>query len=228
MRIERISARAFPILLLAGFLAAGSWLRLWNLGAASFWVDEVNSYYSAESWNETGRDLFPSGKVNGRAQLYTAATAAVFRMFGMNETTTRLPAAFFGICSIFFPILSPVLDLVLNALLVPKTGIAGAALAALASMSAGAIWGAFNVLKKFHAMPTVRSALDLGLASAGFLGCILAIRTGGFGFVGIGLLGTAVFGLVLLISGEIRREDMVILSVRTKADGGVPAPPDSI
>jgi O-antigen/teichoic acid export membrane protein len=124
--------------------------------------------------------------------------------------------------------LSVVLDLVLNALLVPKMGIAGAALAALVSVSAGAIWGAFNVLKKFHAVPTARSALNLGLASAGLLGCTLAIRTGGFGFVGIGLFGTAVFGLVLLISGEIRREDMVILSVKTKADGGVPAPPDSI
>jgi 4-amino-4-deoxy-L-arabinose transferase-like glycosyltransferase len=102
MKTSKTLEKYVPILLLIGFLSAGSWLRLWNLGATSFWVDEVNTYYSAKSWNETGKDLFPSGRENGRAQIYTAVTAAGFRLFGMNETTTRLPAAFFGVCSILF------------------------------------------------------------------------------------------------------------------------------
>jgi mannosyltransferase len=93
-------SRTFRILILAGILAAGGFLRLWNLGAASLWVDEINTHYSARSWNETGKDLFPSGKQDGRAQALTLTTALVYRLVGMNEAATRLPSALFGILSI--------------------------------------------------------------------------------------------------------------------------------
>lgn len=92
--------RTFRFLILAGLLAAGGFLRLWNLGAASLWVDECNTHYSARSWNEAGKDLFPSGKQDGRAQALTLTTALTYRLFGMNEATTRLPSALFGILSI--------------------------------------------------------------------------------------------------------------------------------
>ncbi|MDM7926297.1 MAG: glycosyltransferase family 39 protein [bacterium] len=92
--------RTLRVLILAGLLAAGGFLRLWNLGAASLWVDELNTHYSARSWNEAGKDLFPSGKQDGRAQALTLTTALSYRLFGMNEAATRLPSALFGILSI--------------------------------------------------------------------------------------------------------------------------------
>ncbi len=93
--------RTIRILILAGLLAAGGFLRLWNLGTASLWVDEFNTHFSARSWNEAGKDLFPSGKQDGRAQALTLTTALTYRLFGMNEAATRLPSALFGILSIW-------------------------------------------------------------------------------------------------------------------------------
>jgi 4-amino-4-deoxy-L-arabinose transferase-like glycosyltransferase len=92
--------KAYPFLLLAGLLAAAGFLRIYDLGASSFWVDEVNTYYCAKSWNETGKMLMPSGMVNKRAPLYTIVTAAGFRLFGEDEAATRMPAALFGLASI--------------------------------------------------------------------------------------------------------------------------------
>jgi 4-amino-4-deoxy-L-arabinose transferase-like glycosyltransferase len=102
MKAGKTLEKSVPVLLLIGFLAVGSWLRLRNLGVTSFWVDEVNTFYCAKSWNETGKIIMPSGMVNERASLYTVVTALGFRLFGMDETATRLPAAIFGVCSILF------------------------------------------------------------------------------------------------------------------------------
>jgi len=86
--------------LFVSILLGGIFLRFWNLGRPSFWVDEVNTFYTAKSWNETGKMLMPSGMVNERAPLYTIVTAFSFRLFGMNEVTTRIPSAVFGVLSI--------------------------------------------------------------------------------------------------------------------------------
>ena len=92
--------RAWPLLALAGLLAAGGFLRIYDLGACSFWVDEVNTYYCAKSWNQTGKLLMPSGMVNGRAPLYSILTAAGMRVFGGDEAAARMPAALFGLASV--------------------------------------------------------------------------------------------------------------------------------
>jgi 4-amino-4-deoxy-L-arabinose transferase-like glycosyltransferase len=42
----------------------------------------------------------PSGRVVGRAPLYTIVTAAGFRLFGEDEAATRMPAALFGLASV--------------------------------------------------------------------------------------------------------------------------------
>lgn len=81
-------------------LLAGIFLRFWNLGKASFWVDEVNTFYTATSFNEVGKMLMPSGMVNERAPLYTLITALSLRLFGMDEVATRIPSAVFGLFSI--------------------------------------------------------------------------------------------------------------------------------
>jgi hypothetical protein len=92
--------KAAPFLVLAGLLTAGGFLRIYDLGACSYWVDEVNTYYCAKSWNQTGRMVMPSGMVNERAPLYTIVTAAGFRLFGEDEAATRMPAALFGLASV--------------------------------------------------------------------------------------------------------------------------------
>jgi 4-amino-4-deoxy-L-arabinose transferase-like glycosyltransferase len=86
--------------LLAVLILAGGFLRVWNLSVPSLWVDEANTVYSAESMEKTGQDLFPSGRINGRAQLHTALVALVFRFLGVSEMTARLPSVFFGLLSV--------------------------------------------------------------------------------------------------------------------------------
>jgi 4-amino-4-deoxy-L-arabinose transferase-like glycosyltransferase len=93
--------RAVFIGLLIFIAAAGGFLRLKNLGHCSYWVDETNALFAAKSLLENGTMVFPSGFVYDRAPLYTMMTAASFRCFGVSEASTRLPAALFGILSIF-------------------------------------------------------------------------------------------------------------------------------
>jgi 4-amino-4-deoxy-L-arabinose transferase-like glycosyltransferase len=87
--------------LLVCIAAAGGFLRLKNLGRCSYWVDETNALFAAQSLMKNGTMVFPSGFVYDRAPLYTLAAAASYACFGVNEAATRLPAALFGILSIF-------------------------------------------------------------------------------------------------------------------------------
>lgn len=87
--------------LLAILILAGGFLRVWNLNVPSLWVDEANTVFSAQAMERTGEDLFPSGRINGRARLYTAVVALVFRFLGVSEMTARLPSAVFGLLSVF-------------------------------------------------------------------------------------------------------------------------------
>jgi 4-amino-4-deoxy-L-arabinose transferase-like glycosyltransferase len=86
--------------LLIVLILCGSFLRLWNLGKTSFWVDEINTVYAAESFIETGEYLLPSGMPYERATLHLFLTSVAFRFSDINEASTRFPAAVFGILSL--------------------------------------------------------------------------------------------------------------------------------
>jgi len=94
--------RSFRIdlFLLILFILVGGFLRSWNLGVASFWVDEVNTVFAAESLVETGRHTLPSGYGYVRAPLHTYIVAGFYYLFGVSEATSRLPSALFGLFSI--------------------------------------------------------------------------------------------------------------------------------
>ena len=98
-REENISRRT-AVVALAGILAAGAFLRLWNLGTASYWVDEINVLSAASRWLRDGTFAFPSGFVYNRAPLLTLLTGWFYQWFGTGEATTRLAAALFGIACI--------------------------------------------------------------------------------------------------------------------------------
>ncbi len=85
---------------LSFLLLLGAGLRLYRLGTASFWVDEVNTFYSSQSMMQTGEDRLPSGRADGRASLQIALTGQIFKLLPPNEVSTRLPAAVFGLLSI--------------------------------------------------------------------------------------------------------------------------------
>lgn len=85
-----------PIIVII-LLIVGIYLRFWNLGRPSLWVDEVNFVFAAKSISEIGQPTLPSGYVYTRAPIYTAVTGYFYRFLGINEASTRLPAALFGV-----------------------------------------------------------------------------------------------------------------------------------
>ena len=88
-------------ILFLGLIAAGSFIRLWNLGVPSMWVDEVEFWSASRSWLDTGELTMESGYLYERAPLYSYVTALFFKFAGASETTTRLTAALFGILCLF-------------------------------------------------------------------------------------------------------------------------------
>lgn len=87
----------FVLILLILF---GGFLRFWNLGVPSFWVDEVNVVFAADSFAQKGDFSLPSGSVHTRAPLYTYSVAFFYKIFDVSETSTRLSSALFGLLSI--------------------------------------------------------------------------------------------------------------------------------
>ncbi len=79
----------------------GVFLRFWNLGTQSFWVDEINVLYAAQNWLSNGELTLPSGFPYHRGLIYTYSTAFVFKGLDVSEQTVRFPSAFFGCFSIF-------------------------------------------------------------------------------------------------------------------------------
>lgn len=87
--------------LLTMIIVAGGVLRFVNLGQPSFWVDELNSFYTAESVANGGEMTLPSGLGYDRAPLQIYLTALLFKVMPANELSTRLPVLLFGLLSIW-------------------------------------------------------------------------------------------------------------------------------
>jgi stage V sporulation protein B len=114
-------------------------------------------------------------------------------------------------------------DVVLIAILMPRYGAPGAAWASLLSIVLACGWGAADVLRKYRALPGLVSVGRIGLATAGLLACLLLIPVRGAEFIAVGSAGVALFGGLLLLTGELRRDDLKIFS---PSPGPVP-PPES-
>lgn len=87
-------------LILLVLIFSAVYLRGKNLGRLDFWTDEVNHVFAAKSLNETGKPELPSGMRYERALLYTRIMALSFRIFGVNETSARIPSVLFGLLGI--------------------------------------------------------------------------------------------------------------------------------
>lgn len=105
-RIRPVDVRAavvrrWRLAVLAGVVAIGLWLRLRNLGAHPFWVDEVYHAWAAESFLAGDGFALPNGTPYDRAWLPTTLPiAASFALFGPTEFAARLPSALVGTTTI--------------------------------------------------------------------------------------------------------------------------------
>ncbi|MCG8603376.1 glycosyltransferase family 39 protein, partial [bacterium] len=85
------------VIWVVGALAIGGFLRFYNLGGPSIWVDELNHLYAGKSLLEHGQPSLPSGELYPRALIYSELVSYSFRLLGIGELSLRLPSAVFGI-----------------------------------------------------------------------------------------------------------------------------------
>jgi stage V sporulation protein B len=116
-------------------------------------------------------------------------------------------------------------DLALNLALVPRLGIRGAAVASLIACGAGMLAGAADVFRRFRSLPAAGSLLKIASAAAVLLAVVLLVRPGGLGFLWAAAAGTAAYAAVLLATGEIRKADLAVFSL--KPESRTVPPPDA-
>jgi len=87
-----------PILIVIVLFAG--YLRVYNLGVPSFWVDELDFVEAAKAQSTVGEPLLPSGYRYERTPLLTRALVFSYKLLGVSELSTRLPSAIFGILTI--------------------------------------------------------------------------------------------------------------------------------
>jgi len=92
--------KRFVLIILGLSLAFAAYLRFFNLGTPSFWVDELDFVVAAQSQARVGEPLLASGYVYPRAPILTYALTASYSIFGVSEFSSRLPSAIFGWLSV--------------------------------------------------------------------------------------------------------------------------------
>ncbi len=92
--------RKTVFVILALTLCFAAYLRFYNLGVPSFWVDELDFVEAAKSKATVGAPLLVSGYAYPRAPILTYSLVAAYEAFGVSEFSSRLPSAVFGLMSI--------------------------------------------------------------------------------------------------------------------------------
>ena len=93
----------FIVLIL--FLLFGGFLRLWNLSVPSFWVDEVNTVFAADSLTKTGSPTLPSGMIYDRAFLHTYTVALFYHFLALVKQLLGCLLLFLDFFQLLWPIL---------------------------------------------------------------------------------------------------------------------------
>ena len=88
--------RFVPFAFLAIILSAGLWLRMSNLTAADFNIDEVLHAFAAQQLVEGNDAVLPSGLSYSRGLLYTKLVALAGAAGRIDEWAVRMPSVIFG------------------------------------------------------------------------------------------------------------------------------------
>lgn len=90
-KMDKNSIFILIFLILCGFI-----LRIYHLGAPSFWLDEAITANAAAALINHGTPTFPSGFIYMRSILNTFFISLSFLIFGICEFSARFPSVIFG------------------------------------------------------------------------------------------------------------------------------------
>jgi O-antigen/teichoic acid export membrane protein len=163
--------------------------------------------------------LFPPRFAPGEAVLGILIWGMVFLAF-LVVLTTAINAGGRPVVSFALTSVVVALDAALNAALVPRMGIAGGALATTAAAGAGALASGLIVRRSTGFAMGLKPLLRIALASLVPAAFGLFVPAHGPGLVVVCLLATALYGLVLMALGEIKKEELTgFFRSRPKPDG---------
>jgi len=100
LKNKKIKYKYYSIILLLILLLIGGFLRIWNLGERSLWVDEVNTVFAAQSMANTGVPEHPSGVIYNITPLFTKCVSLTYQVWEVGEASSRIPSAIFGILAV--------------------------------------------------------------------------------------------------------------------------------
>ena len=195
-----LSTLALPVVVVVGSIA-----RLWTLGAADLWTDEMATVLYASSLTTTYQDTHPP--------LYYAMMHAWLSLTMLDERTLRFPSAVFGIATI------PVAYRFAESLFDRLTGIVAATVVALSTMhiyyaqearmyslltltATVSAWSAFQFLKQMNR----RRAVIYALAT------LVLLYTHVFGMMSI-LAYNAFFLYLVLAARDFGKREIVMWTV---------------
>jgi O-antigen/teichoic acid export membrane protein len=151
--------------------------------------------------------LFPPQYAPGEAVLGILIWGMALLAFVVVLTTVinagGRPAVSFGLTSGMVAI-----DAALNAALIPRMGLAGAALATTAAAGAGVLVSGLAVRRMYGFSMSLKPILRIALASLVPAGIGLAVPARGLRLVLVCALAAALYGLVLMAVGEVKKEEL--------------------
>ncbi len=151
--------------------------------------------------------LFPPEYASGQAVLGILIWGMVFLAFLVVLTAVinagGRPAVSFALTSG-----AVALDVVLNAALIPRLGIAGGALATTAAAGAGALASGLIVQKTTGFTMSLKPLSRIALASLIPLAAGLFVPARGLRLVAVCAVAAALYGLVLMALGEVKKEEL--------------------
>jgi stage V sporulation protein B len=167
--------------------------------------------------SEALRVVYPEAYQAGGAALGVVAFGMMF--FGaLHVTTTMISASGRPVVSLAIGALTLTTSVALNALLIPRMGIAGAALGTTAAMAAGAAVGGVYLFAKFGALMPLKSAVRITLCAAIVYGATLIFVTASRVLIVIQLAaGVVLYFILLVLTGELGRDDLVAVKKVVKA-----------
>ena len=97
--VDRLTPR-YTLIIIFALTVIGFYLRFYNLGYKSFWIDEAITSSAAIGLLEHGTPVLPSGIDYTRALLNTYLIALSFKIFGISEFSARIVSVVFGTLTI--------------------------------------------------------------------------------------------------------------------------------
>jgi stage V sporulation protein B len=163
--------------------------------------------------------LFPPRFAPGEAVLGILIWGMVFLAF-LVVLTTAINAGGRPAVSFALTLGVVALDAALNAALIPRMGLAGGALATTVAAGAGVTISGFIVRRIYGFSMSPKPLLRIALASLVPAGFGLLVPAHGLRLVVVCAAATALYGLVLMALGEVKKEELTgFFRSRSKPDG---------